>query len=136
MPLPTCAKLIEVKDGGFLVPAEQVAWGVPDALELLRQRPEDLALLQAGGKELAGTLLQLQPCVAQQLLGETPLLTVGQLCGAGEVHQVPGAQDHRWVRRLVRQQALAAPHLLLVEELPPVVDADVQDGDDATCTRQ
>lgn len=134
--LPTCAKLIEVKDGGFLVPAEHVGWWVLDALKLLGQGPEDLALLQAGGEELAGTLLQLQPRAAQQLLSEKPLLAVSQLGGAGEAHQAPGAQGHRWVGGLVCQQALAAPHLFLVAELPPVVDADVQDGDDAICTRQ
>lgn len=133
-PLPTCAKLIEVKDGGCLVPAEHVGRGILDALELVGQGPEDLALLQAGGKELAGALLQLQPRNAQQLLSQLPLLAVGQLGGAGEADQVPRALGHCRVAGLVHQQALPAPHLLLVEELPPVVDADIQDAD--ICTRR
>lgn len=135
-PLPTCAKLIEVKDGRFLVPAEQVGWGLLDPLELLRQGPEHLALLPAGGKDLVGALLQLQPRDAQQLLGEAPLLAVSHAGGAGEVHHVPGARGLRQTGGLVRQQAVAASNHLPVELLPPVVDGDIQDGDDAICTRK
>lgn len=134
--MPTCAKVIKVKDEGFLVPEEQVGRRFLNTLELLGQGPEDLALLQTGGEELAGALLQLQPCSKQQLLGEAPLLAVGQLGGAGEAHQAPRALRQLRVQGLVRQQAPAAAHLLLQEQLPPVVDADVQEGDDAICTRQ
>lgn len=116
---------MEVEDGGLLVPAQEVGWGSP-VVELLRQSPEDLALLQAGGEELAGALLQPQPHAQQQLLGVLPLLAVGQALGAGEEDVLPRLQDHHRVQGLVGQQALPVIHHLLVDRLPPVVDGDIQ----------
>lgn len=131
---PTCAKHVEVKDGGLLVPAQKVGRGFP-VVELLRQGPEDLALLQAGGEEPAGALLQPQPHAPQQLLGELPLLAVGQALGAGEEDALPWLQGHRRVQGVVGQQALSVIHHLLVDRLPPVVDGDIQVGGDP-CAEQ
>lgn len=134
-PLLTCAKLIEVKDGCFLVPADQVGWGLLNPLKLLGQGPEDPALLPAAGKDLVGALLQPQLRDIQQLLGHVPLLAVCHAGGAGEVHHVPGARGLQ-TGGLVGQQAAAAANHLPVELPPPVVDGDIQDGDDAICTRK
>lgn len=100
--------------------------------QLLGEGPENLAFIQASGIDPVVSLLQLQPGILEQMLGEMNLLVICQMVWTWEMHHLHAVLGEGRVFIIVCEQALALGHFHEVGLLPPVVDGDLQIGWDGS----